>query len=190
MTPAERYAYYKARGRCVQCHERDAFTLAGRAYCAACIERQHAYEKKYRSTPLGDARKARVRQRTADRKAQGLCTRCGKPLPPGSPYVTCDKHRAAARIAKRKQTEARTGYPTGQTGERWQDGKCVKCGRPAAGVNSRGEPLRLCPAYYENALRGLEKAAANRKEARAHPWTKQNAIAFASTAKSSPRSIS
>jgi len=174
------------------CHGQDAYTLAGRAYCAECAERHHAYEKKYRSGPGGAKQLEKKKLRTAERRERHLCTYCGAALPDGSPFVRCDKCRAMSRNAKRKQTERRTGFRTGEARMRWVYGLCAKCGRPVAdGVNHRGEPLRLCPTCYAAALRAQRMATAasqSRKEAR--PWIRDNVIAFASTAKSLPRSPS
>lgn len=192
MTQTEIYAYYRDRHRCVMCHGQDAYTLSGRAYCAECTERNHAYGKKYRSGPNGAKQREKMKLRTAERRKHHLCTYCGAALPEGSPFVRCDKCRAMSRNAKQKQTERRTGFRTGEARMRWVYGLCVKCGRPVAdGVNHRGEPLRLCPTCYAATLRAQHMAtAASQSRKEAQPWIRDNVIAFASTAKYSPRSIS
>ena len=147
MGQIENYRYYKDRHRCVQCHRQDAFTLNGRAYCADRIDRYKEYRKTYESVHAERISDARKKQR-ADRAAQGLCTRCGRPADPG--YKTCSYCRAYAR--RRKSIQARrNGEPTIQERlERADNGFCWKCGKPAANGTTRfGAPLRLCPVCYD-----------------------------------------
>lgn len=185
MTNAERYAYYKARERCVNCHGQDAFTLAGRSYCADCIEKYRTYSKRWRDAGGNAKRKAKKEQKRAERKAAHCCTHCGVPLPGNSTFLTCDKCRAKFRNSDRKRTERRTGFATGEARLRWVYGLCWRCGRPVkSGESSSGEPYRVCEDCYEKNIRGLERAARAKRE-EGHPWTKENAIVFIGSARSS-----
>ena len=100
----------------------------------------------------------RLRQRTAERRAQGLCPRCGKepPVPDRSLCEPCGKKRRKAeraRDAKRK-TAGKTRYKDPEkaracgrrrykqlTAERLARGLCPKCGKaPLAPDRSLCEP--------------------------------------------------
>ena len=108
-----------------------------------------------------DARKAsdraRFRRRTEQRKAQGLCPRCGV-RPPASGRSLCDSctekrraserardaRRRAAGIQRRRNVAAERARDRQRTAERIARGVCTKCGacRPEAGH-------RLCEACSE-----------------------------------------
>ena len=164
--------------------------MAGRSYCAECAERFRAHNKKYRETGGAARQSAHKKQLTAQRRAAGLCTRCGVSIPASSHYVECDRCRAKARNAARKVTEQRTGFRTGEARQRWKYGLCWKCGSPLrAGTNAAGEPARTCESCYADTLRAQKKAtAASHAGKEAHPWIRDNVISFANSEKSSRRS--
>ena len=64
--------------RCIQCGEQDAFTLAGRARCAECAEKARIYNRE-RAAKHQEEINARNRRYAEDRKAAGLCVKCGRP---------------------------------------------------------------------------------------------------------------
>lgn len=184
-------AYYKSQMRCVKCHGQDAFTLYGRSYCAECAELFRTYNRKCYASGGGAKERERKKAQREKRREESLCTRCGKPLGSDAIYLTCDQCRAKARNAKRKETEKRTGYPTGAAKSRWQYGECCKCGAPVKeGDTVRGTPFRYCERCYADSAAALKKAReANLQREKPHIWMKENVIAFGNTVKSSPRSI-
>lgn len=167
------YRLYKRLHLCVQCHEMDAFTIGGRAYCADCTEKNKTYRQRWYEKHKADDNERRRKQRDQWR-ALGLCTHCGKPLPEGHRYRTCDRCRLNARLSKRKETEARTGWPTGM---RWERPDCPRCGRPSKeGHNAAGVPYRLCDRCWETSMRGLQASMEAGKGE--HWWNRDNKIAF------------
>lgn len=184
----ETRAYCKAHHYCVKCHGQDAYTLIGRSYCAECAEHHRTYSRKHYAARGGAKERAHDRAMRIERLQAGMCTVCGIPLAEGHLYVTCDKRRAKARNAKRKETELRTGYKTGAARCRWQYGECYKCGAPVKeGLSSYGTPYRMCDRCYADSMEGLKRAreAAQANGKGAHPWTKENRLAFGSTERSS-----
>lgn len=184
MTESEIYAYYKARHRCTQCHKQDAYTLNGRPLCYECAEKYQEYQRKSWERNGGEKKKAAQKQKRDELKRQHRCTYCGKELPDDSPYVRCDSCRAMFRKAKRKETETRTGYLTGDARNRWQYGQCYKCGSPLkSGKNSDGEPYHVCESCYQASIRALEKAIeVNRARGnQGHIWAKDNKITFSTS---------
>lgn len=191
MNTTEIYAYYKARSRCVQCHKQDAYTLNGRAYCYDCMRLNHTYSRKSYYNGAGQRRQEKKREKAQQLRDQKRCTYCGKKLPDGHPYIRCDSCRARFRNYKRKEISARTGFQTGDARQRWKYGQCYKCGAPLkTGLNSHGEPYRVCETCYQDAIRALRKANRVNQERgnEHHLWTKENAIAFNAMAKYSLRS--
>lgn len=184
----EARAYYKARNRCIHCHKQDAFTLNGRSYCGDCTAAWRKYYRDWYASGGGEEENARKKERRAKRRESHECTRCGEPLPAKYTYLTCDKCRASARNAKRKETERRTGYKTGDAHLRWQYGECWRCGKPVkTGLNANGQPFRMCDDCYASTMRGLAAARESNAERGMHPWIRENVIAFGNTGKFSPR---
>lgn len=158
MTPEERllqrrenYAYYKRLGRCPKCHSRDARTEGGK-YCSDCLERE---QKRQERNKEERNRKRSVRGKALynSRKAQGLCTRCGKPKDTsGTRCAACAaKHRAVA-----KKAWLESGKPTG----RWSNDMCGRCcKRPCA------EGFKLCGECLE-----IIRALPHKKPSENHPW--------------------
>lgn len=122
-----------------------------------------------------DARKAsdreRFRKRTEQRKAQGLCPRCGA-CPPASGRSLCeacsekrrvserarDARRRAAGIKRRRNVAGKRARDRRRTAERITRGVCTKCG------SCRPEPgRRLCEAC---ALRRREAERIRHRKAR------------------------
>lgn len=156
MGAVENYHYYKDRNRCVQCRKQDAFTLNGRSFCAECVSKYGEYRKKYEESHAEELSQRRKAQREY-RAANGLCTKCGRPLE-DSWYKTCPKCRARSAKAKREEN-SRKGKPTiDEKRMRSFEGYCYKCGEPAMeGENVRGTSIRLCPRCYEDACLGLRR---------------------------------
>ena len=117
MNGRNNYDYYKARHRCVMCHKQDAYTLAGRVYCAECAEWRSEYYRKRRQDPeyrrkaseyYSSYRKAWEAQRIAE----GRCLTCQRLV--SGPY----KHCAVCRAKARERYKA---------AHRQDDGLCWRC---------------------------------------------------------------
>ena len=111
----------------------------------------------YRDPEQGGLRdRERFRRRTAERKAAGLCPRCGV-LPPENGLVLCgacaekrraadrarDARRRAAGIQRRRNAAGERAGERRQTAERIAWGVCTKCGSQPA------EPTRRRCADHE-----------------------------------------
>lgn len=95
--------YYLGIGKCPRCGGANPVE-PGRASCRECALKQA--DKRH--------------QLRARRREEGLCTRCGKPLPEGSKYLQCDVCRAyigTFRVFNKRRYEGLK-----------EAGKCVKCG--------------------------------------------------------------
>lgn len=97
------YEYYIGRGRCPKCWGKNP-VMPGKRVCAVCASKKSESLKKRRTL----------------RREQGLCTRCGKPLPEGSKYVQCEVCRAYIGTFRAFNKRRYEGLKAA--------GKCVKCG--------------------------------------------------------------
>jgi len=155
----ESYIFWKSLQRCVRCHKQDAYTLAGRARCAECVEinraEKAAFREKNHERLLGGNKDWYYRM-----KAEHRCVLCARPLDDDR-HTTCAGCRAKRR---RKHAEKRGGqganYPRGDNGICWL---CNK--RPA--VRDGGQ-CEICAAISK---KNLEKANAVRDKEN-HPWRK------------------
>lgn len=138
---------------CTTCGGKDAFTMSGRAQCAVCAEKRQAYGKIWADGHREQLRE-RDRTRSRNRKAAGLCVKCGQPLD-GDPHSSCAACRGKDA---RRHREARGGDMRGV------GGLCAQCGKAAA-----LEGRKLCPACYERACAALIKARAG-VDRKTHPW--------------------
>lgn len=101
----ENRRYWKAKGRCAVCGKMDAYSLAGRATCAECIEAAKTAMRKYYADHKAEVC-AKQNARYEARKAAGLCVRCGSTLREADgQHATCAACRAERR--KRRAAEAR-----------------------------------------------------------------------------------
>lgn len=154
----ETYAWLRERKLCVRCKTQDAFTLAGRCYCAECaeIDAQRPRNKQ--------ARAERKKQKDAERKEKGLCIQCGKPLDRDGVYC----RRCVFRINRKrvlKRIDSGINWPRGD------NGYCYTCNkRPHLPGKS------VCQICYDQELENLSHtyggkgAAATRPES--HPFRK------------------
>jgi len=154
----EEYWFWKKRKRCVLCHQKDAFTMNGRTYCAECTDRLAKYRRKAYEKG-GAAINAARKEERARRRENGLCSGCGKPLETGSQYTLCGKCRAYCRQLKNKQRERQGEKQTLRRVDRADLGLCYGCGAPVKeGVKTDGTPYRLCDRCYQNAVKGFALA--------------------------------
>lgn len=146
--------------RCIQCGEQDAFTLAGRARCAECAEKARIYNRERAAKHQAEIN-ARNRRYAEDRKAAGLCVKCGRPSDGHSSCPIC-----RAKNAERAR-KARGGDLRGV------GGLCKMCGRYEA---IPGE--KLCERCYTACCANLVKARAAQDNS-SHPWRLDEKMRFA-----------
>ncbi len=144
----DNYAWMKKHHYCYRCKKVDAYTLAGHAYCADCSTGR---EKKDQ-----ERRRANAKRRRERRKAEGVCSICGRPLPGTAyPYLTCERCRGKDRERRRRKREADGAVSRAMYKEL---GLCVNCGRPR--IKGRtgydGKEIMLCERCYANALKWAE----------------------------------
>ena len=148
--------FWKSRSRCVECGDKDAYTISGRALCAECVNKR----KLRRQREKTDAEKKKERERKESRRitleAERRCTGCGKPLADNDTHKRCPTCRA---YGKKKATEYREKQ--GKTPRVLYEelGVCMKCGKPrATGIETqRGEPVKMCADCYRDACLALQK---------------------------------
>lgn len=95
--------FYLSRGRCPRCGGRNPIA-PGRTECAECLAKHRESRRKLRDA----------------RRAAGLCTRCGKPLPEGYERLQCETCRAYIKtywVSDKRRYDALK-----------EAGKCTKCG--------------------------------------------------------------
>lgn len=140
-------AYKHRRHRCIRCGEIDAFTLAGRYQCAACLEKAAEYYEQNR-----DRIRVQRKEREAWCKDNRICPQCGKPNE--SSFASCAACRAKKKFYQKKRREAMKG----QSEVNWprgDNGICYICNkRPEAGGK------KVCEICYEKVMTSLEKANA------------------------------
>ena len=88
MTESEYRAKLKANHICRDCKQTDAYTLAGRTYCAECAEKMANRKKGKRqeSREEYNAQMAEYRKKLIE---ENRCSRCGKKLSDGWKRKTC-----------------------------------------------------------------------------------------------------
>ena len=103
MSSKENWKYYQDRGRCPKCGGAN-IPKAGNLICEACNARTRARSKK----------------RYDERKAAGLCVKCGG--------VPVEGRVLCADCAAKQRTYDKKGRAKKTYDERLEAGKCVKCG--------------------------------------------------------------
>lgn len=170
------YQERKAAGVCVACGKPDEMTANGGAYCFDCLERFAEYrQKSYRRNPQSTYDR---HKRLADqRKADGLCVRCGKPLE--------DKKKARCKACRAKDAErhreiTRRNPDFVPVHSREYCGLCARCSAPLPVPRiikrTDGQPSKLCRRCYENARTAMKKGSDEVKGA--HEWHWTNGIFF------------
>lgn len=147
-------AYYKSQNRCVRCHKQDAYTLAGRSYCFECAEKDRIYSK-MRYARGKERKRERTRELVAERKAAGICYRCGR-LPSRPGIGMCAKCAARkSEIRRRNQPDEHLTLQDKK--ERSYEGFCYHCGEPVRdGLTLSFQPYRVCQKCYENIIKAGE----------------------------------
>ena len=98
----EVYAWRKAHNMCGRCgHEK---AEEGSVFCSKCkVEGQERARNYYRNMPADKKRELLDRKKAVrdERKAKGLCMRCGKPVYKN--FVLCKEHHYKANEYRQKK---------------------------------------------------------------------------------------
>lgn len=145
--------YLKSRGRCVNCGGiRPA--EPGRVKCFECLEKDRIRHMETRHAETLDEREKRLAglhkcymSRVETRKANGLCTRCGRKLP-YSTYFTCPE----CRLKNRKQKEKYKPEDSLPRSMWIEFGKCYLCGNAPLKTG-----MKICAKCHESILNQRKK---------------------------------
>lgn len=115
----ETYDYFKSKGICVYCKTQKA--RQGKISCLECAGKQaerRAIKPRVYTEEQKEKAKARERALYAQRRANGLCTECGKPVYK-NPYTTmyCYEHFVKSRRKNLKRTVYNLGKKYMDIGE-------------------------------------------------------------------------
>lgn len=140
--------WYKANGICVHCGQENA--VQGQTLCFRCREKVREANRRYYAHNR-DKHKERTnrqgKERTEERRAQGICTKCGrrKPETGRARCAVCNarNRRYYAERARRKGTLPRCMFGDGE--------HCSTCGKPVNGT-------KLCPKCKADAQRTIKIA--------------------------------
>ena len=154
MTEQEYRSSLKRHHICRNCKQTDAYTLAGRTYCAECAEKDAEKKRKlreneeYRQKAIQTTKEWRIRN-----TAENRCARCGKSLPTGWKNKCCCECLTYSR-KKAKERRQKAGSLTWDM--RRCDGICFICGEPTIWTR------KMCEECYQKRIDGmiqnLEKA--------------------------------
>lgn len=124
MTSRERREWYLSHGICPACGQNDV--QRGYKLCLECRMKKKEYDAVHPATPEQlAAQRTRDHARRAERKAQGLCPRCGKHKPE-SGYAKCVYCRAKDAAQHRRKHAAQEGaVTTEQRGSGWYCWQCL-----------------------------------------------------------------
>lgn len=139
--------YLKRINRCIKCQKQDGYTLGGRSYCFECSTKMNELNATYR-----ESRKEKIKQKAVIKRdywrENGMCTHCGKILPPNYKYLHCTVCRAKKRNAQRKRRISQgVNYPRGGNGICWQCNKKLAM-----------EGKKLCQDCYSKRIISINKA--------------------------------
>lgn len=158
------YIFYKSIGVCVQCGTNTH--APNRVRCEECLVKNSISREKILQKENEEQRKTRqenhkeyLKRTRAERKSQGLCIYCAKPIAKGS-SVFCLEHKIKnqANNDKRKSGITRS--------ERTDYGLCYTCGNP---LDRQG---RVCQKCADNMTNNLTQQSYN-----AH-WKQDNEFIF------------
>ena len=150
---------------CRECLRQDAFTFAGRVYCAECTEKRKK-QRREKSTAYTRQKDNELHKAIRDkRREEHKCTRCGKLLEPSDSHAVCKSCRgkylrAELRYKEKQRKLLDKNYPRGENGICWQ------CNKEEAMAGSR-----LCRNCY---IKAVESAAIARQHIsiQNHTWRK------------------
>lgn len=162
----EVYYWRKAHKICVRCGHEDA--LEDGALCLVCKmeNREKASERYHNLLPdekrkLLDERKEEKKRIRAEKKAQGLCYQCSRPVYKNHAY--CYEHYISQKKAHTQNNNAKCKHHP--------SGTCYICGKePAPGH-------KLCPEHYEERAERARKMNAQKNRS-SHKWIEDNKVVF------------
>ena len=129
--------FYKSVGICPICG-RNRIYIKGRVLCEECAAKQAGCAERYRRKNTEKTRECakKVMHRLWDeRRAAGLCPKCGGELEPG--YKTCLKCRIKSREWSRgKREKERLSSGVLSQKEKREKGICLRCGKPTGGIKA------------------------------------------------------
>lgn len=156
----ELYAWYKQMGICSQCGTNKA--APNRVRCEECLAKNAESADKHRKIKPIASRKTYNRNLREQRKQNGLCIWCGKPICSTSTVFCIDcKIKNQRRNDKRKSGTERS--------ERHEYGLCYICGKRAV------EGKRLCKECYKRSCGNLPE---NKGGANYRNWKQRNELIF------------
>ena len=149
MNQQEFRALRKKAGVCRDCGREDAYTMAGRTYCAECAEKDRRRKEMARKDPEKRERMlTQNRKKVARHKAAGICPCCGKrPTHPGKALCgTC--------LAKQRRYAYKRRHENGQRtwSERTDGHGCFLCGAPCI------PGKKLCEKHMRQRIENLRKS--------------------------------
>lgn len=169
------YQYYKKVGICTKCKKEKS--MPNKTICEDCSEKKRKYDKKRSDERKRNPEKraehnAKKRQYYWDRKAAGMCTRCGsKPAKYGTVCYECYIKRLR-RDRETCERQKRERHERGLISEiRRQNGECLQCGVSLSDTDKEQE-YKLC---QECRIRIAEYA---KKGAENNPFRKGNRLIF------------
>lgn len=140
------YEWYKARHICVACKKNRAFD--GMTMCPECLERNSQRTTDWR-TRCYEKSATYFKSRYDRLKAEGRCTKCGKPSPNGNTRChACARRMKLYKMAKRVRKVK-------------LDGICRYCGKPVY------DGKKLC---YKHWLKAAGHLLSIRPDTANHPW--------------------
>lgn len=139
----ELYAWYKKMGICPQCGTNKA--APNRVRCEECLVKNSESVKKYRKINPAESRRAYNKNLREQRKENGLCIWCGKPICSTSTVFCID-----CKIkSKRRNEQKKSGI---ERPERHEYGLCYICGKPAV------DGKKLCEDCYKRSCDNLPQS--------------------------------
>ena len=159
MTETEYRMLLKKHHFCRDCRKQDAYTLAGRTFCAECAERQRLAKADARQD---EEKRLKIleqhRQMQARYVAEHRCKTCGKKLEDGYGYKQCELCRKRQSRASQKYKHKKYGVPN----LRGQNGICWQCNK-----NPVIDGKKLCQECYDVKLKTLANIPRNNQN---HIW--------------------
>lgn len=154
MTQQEFRALRKKAGVCRDCGKEDAYTMAGRTYCAECAEKDRRRKQESRKDPKKRQKMLEQhREMVARKKSAGVCSRCGKrPVEPGKTMCgICLGKQRSYQYALRHEQGQRTWT------ERTDGNGCFLCGEPCV------PGKKLCENHMIQRIENLRRSNPGRE---------------------------
>lgn len=158
----DEYHWYKQHGICPKCRVNNAFY--NRVFCAECLEKQINANIKYKTPEkrkqYNQTQRLHKKAQREERKASGLCTRCGKrKAQKGLLCVECWAHRQVYR-QREKIGKLRRGQ---HFNERKARGVCLYC---------QGDVVPG-KCFCEIHLKGIQESLERNREKMSKTWRKE-----------------